>query len=125
MEHHLPDVVPARAGAPGGLLGGYSLDGLLEVRSMPGLFLVGFIQQREHQLCGIHGASSRASHEKLSRRGWRARSMLSTSGSLAVQNSSRDGKNPPIFCSLVLVKLLVRRFDQFTGSPTVFGVGAY
>src|ERR1700747_3524418 len=43
MQHHYPDVVPARSGTPSGLLCGYSLDGLLQVWSMPGLFLIGFI----------------------------------------------------------------------------------
>src|SRR5260370_4030271 len=58
MERHFPDIVPARSGTPRGLLRGYSLDGLLEIRSMPGFFLVGFIEQREHELCGIHRTSS-------------------------------------------------------------------
>src|SRR4029077_9834831 len=60
MQHHFPDVVPARSGTPCGLLCGYSLDGLLKVWSMPGLFLIGFVQQGENELCGIHGASSGA-----------------------------------------------------------------
>ena len=55
MQGHFPDVVPPRFGAPGCLLGGYSLDGLFEIWPMPGLFLVGFVKQREHNLCGIHG----------------------------------------------------------------------
>src|SRR5260370_21906362 len=64
MERHFPDIVPARSGTPRGLLRGYSLDGLLEIRSMPGFFLVGFIEQREHELCGIHGTSSWGASER-------------------------------------------------------------
>src|SRR5260370_29531719 len=58
VQRHFPDVVPARSGTPRGLLCGHSLEGLFEIRSVPGLFLVGFIEQREHELYGIHGASS-------------------------------------------------------------------
>src|SRR5260370_24917481 len=58
VQRHFPDVVPARSGTPRGSLCGYSLEGLFEIRPMPGLFLVGFIEQREHELYGIHGASS-------------------------------------------------------------------
>src|ERR1700732_2440483 len=64
MERHFPDVVAAGSGTPRGLLRGYSLDGLLEIWSMPGFFLVGFIKQHEHELCGIHGASSWGVSEK-------------------------------------------------------------
>ncbi len=55
MQRHFPDVVPPRSGAPGCLLCGHPLDGLFEIWPMPGLFLVGFVKQREHNLCGIHG----------------------------------------------------------------------
>src|SRR5260370_8793953 len=54
MEHHFPGVVPAGSRAPCGLLRGHSPDGLLEVRSMPGLFLVGVSDQRENKLCRIN-----------------------------------------------------------------------
>ncbi len=54
MQRHFPDVVPPRAGPPGGLLCGHSPDGLFKVRSMPSLFLIGFIEQSEHERCGIH-----------------------------------------------------------------------
>src|SRR5260370_541334 len=72
----------ARSRAPGGLLRCYSLDGLLEVRSMPGFLLVGLVEQREHQVCGIH----RLPHGAViigARKAWRARSFVSTPGSLA------------------------------------------
>src|SRR6266699_164106 len=91
MQHHLPNVVTARSRAPRGLLRGDSLDGLLEVRSMPSLFVVGFVEQREHQVCGIHRLPHGPSVTE-SRKAWRARSFVSTPGSLAVENSSR-GRN--------------------------------
>src|SRR5260370_18028970 len=58
VQRHFPDVVPARSRTPRGLLCGHSLEGLFEIRSLPVLFLVGFIEQREHELYGIHAASS-------------------------------------------------------------------
>src|SRR6266699_5090050 len=87
MQHHLPDVVPARTRAPCGLLRGESLDGLLEVRSMPSLFVVGFVEQREHQVCGIHRLPHGPSVTE-ARKAWRALSFVSTPSSLAVWNSS-------------------------------------
>ncbi len=54
MKRHFPDVVAPRSRAPGGFFCGHSLEGLFEIRSAPGLFLVGFIKQREHELSGNH-----------------------------------------------------------------------
>src|SRR5437879_9707394 len=39
------DVVAPRSRAPRGFFCGYSLEGLFEIRSVPGLFFVGFIKQ--------------------------------------------------------------------------------
>src|SRR5713101_7078776 len=55
MQRHFPDAVASRAGTPGCLLCGHSLNGLFKVRSMPSLFLVGFLEKREDDLCGIQG----------------------------------------------------------------------
>ena len=60
MQAHFPDVMAPRAGTPGGLLCGHALDGLFKVRSMPSLFLIGFIEQSEHERCGIHGGLHKA-----------------------------------------------------------------
>jgi hypothetical protein len=54
VKSFLPNVVPARCGAPGGLPGGYTLQSLPEVGAVPGLLVKGFIEEREYGGTSVH-----------------------------------------------------------------------
>jgi len=81
------DVVAPRSRAPGGFFCGYSLEGLFEIRSVPGLFFLGFIKQREHELSGIHGGLLVGRGEEKSSKAWRSLSPVSTRWSFALRSS--------------------------------------
>src|SRR5262249_36711871 len=63
VQCHFPDIVPARTGAPGRLLCAHTLDGLPEIRSMPGLLFECFLKEGQYQFRRVHrshlGANSR------------------------------------------------------------------
>ena len=48
VQRHFPDIVAARARTPGCLARRHTFYGLFEIRSMPGLFFISFIQESEH-----------------------------------------------------------------------------
>src|SRR6266581_1839162 len=68
VESQFPDVAPAGAWPPRGLLGGYSADGLPHVWAMPGRLFVGFVEQAKEQLILVHGRPLRVPKASRTRR---------------------------------------------------------
>ena len=48
MKRDFPDVVAVRAGAPSRLFGGNAFQGLSQIRAVPGLLPVAFVEQGEN-----------------------------------------------------------------------------
>src|SRR5690349_7886904 len=51
VQRQFPDIVASRSRAPGGLHNRNAFEGLLQIWSMPGFFLVRFVEQSHGQFC--------------------------------------------------------------------------